>query len=194
MKTSGSSNKHGLSLAELMITIAIMTIIGGMLAYSLVIGGASWHTGDAEIQANQESRKGMMSMLRELRQAQEGNIRTMAGALYADDIIYNDINFIVISDIDGDGDTVSAGGTLEWSAPISYYAAGNQLLRQSNGAIKVLANNVTGVQFRILVVTDPINPMEESYRILTIALQTQKTSIEGRQMQSSLVSSVKIRN
>lgn len=194
MKTSGSRNTHGLSLVELMITIAIMTVIGGMLAYFLVMGAAAWHTGDAEIQANQESRKGMMSMVRELRQAQEGNIRTTAGALYADNIIYNNINFAIISDTDGDGDTVSAGGALEWSAPISYYVTGTQLLRLQNNAVRVLANNVTGVQFMILVVPDPDNPMQDSYSILTITLQTRVTSTEGRQIQSSLTSSAKIRN
>lgn len=194
MKTSRPGNDHGLNLIELMITIAIMTVIGGMLAYFLAIGGVSWHTGDAEIQANQEARKGMMSMARELRQAQESTIKTMAGALYNKNIVYNDITFITISDIDGDGDTISAGGTLEWSAPISYYVAGNQLLRQSGGAIKVLANNVTGLQFMMFVVPDPDDPTKDAYRILIIALQTQKTSIEGRQVRSNLESSVKIRN
>lgn len=194
MKNTRERTNSGLSLIEVMISIAIIVIIGGALAHFLVTGGSAWRTGDAEIQANQEARKGMMSMVKELRQAEEGNIRTTNDALYSDNVLYNNIKFVIISDTDGDGDTVSAGGTLEWSAPISYYVAGNQLLRQSNGEIKVLANNVIGVQFMMLVVTDPVNPMQESYRILTITIQTRKTSAEGRQIQSNLTSSTKIRN
>ncbi len=188
MRDARERKNSGLNLIEVMISIAIMVILGGALARFLVIGSAAWRTGDAEIQANQEARKGMMSMLRELRQAQEGNIRTTADILYADNVAYNNIKFVIISDIDGDGDTVSATGALEWSAPISYYVTGNQLLRQSNGAVRVLANNVTGLQFMKFV------DAAESIHILNITLQTRKTSIEGRQIQSSLTCSIKIRN
>ncbi|HRZ67678.1 MAG TPA: prepilin-type N-terminal cleavage/methylation domain-containing protein, partial [Candidatus Omnitrophota bacterium] len=80
MKTAARRRAHGLSLIELMISIAIVTVIGGYLAYFLVIGASAWRAGDTEIQANQESRKGMMSMAKELRQAQDGNLRTTAGA------------------------------------------------------------------------------------------------------------------
>ncbi|MFA6356700.1 MAG: prepilin-type N-terminal cleavage/methylation domain-containing protein [Candidatus Omnitrophota bacterium] len=188
MKTSGSRNNHGSSLIELMISIAILAIIGGSLSYFLLIGSAAWHTGDAEIQANQESRKGMMAMVKELRQAQDGNLRTTADVLFVDNAIYSNIKFIVISDTDGDGDTISAGGALEWSAPISYYVTGTQLVRLQNNAVTVLANNVTGVQFTKTV--DTILGIS----VLNIALQTRKTSTEGRQIQSSQTCSVKIRN
>lgn len=188
MKKAAIRDNRGLSLIELLISIAIVTIIGGYLAYFLVLGSSAWRTGDAEIQANQESRKGMMQMARELRQAQDGNLRTTADALYVDNTAYNNIKFIVISDTDGDGDTVSATGTLEWSAPISYYIAGTQLLRLQNGATKVLANNVTGLQF--IKTVDII----QGISVLNITLQTRKTSTEGRQIQSSLTCSVKIRN
>ncbi|MFA5164728.1 MAG: prepilin-type N-terminal cleavage/methylation domain-containing protein [Candidatus Omnitrophota bacterium] len=188
MKTGAERNSHGLSLIEVMISIAIVTVIGGYLAYFLVIGAAAWRAGDAEIQANQESRKGMMQMVRELRQAQEGEIKTTAGVIYADNVAYNNVMFVTISDTDGDGDTVNADGAREWSQPISYYVSGTQLLRSSNNIVTVLANNVTGIQFIKNVDTT------EGTSVFNVTLQTRKTSTEGRQMRSSLTCSIKIRN
>ncbi|MDD5270154.1 MAG: prepilin-type N-terminal cleavage/methylation domain-containing protein [Candidatus Omnitrophica bacterium] len=188
MKTAARRRAHGLSLIELMISIAIVTVIGGYLAYFLVIGASAWRAGDAEIQANQESRRGMMSMVKELRQAQDGNLRTTAGALYADNTVYNNIKFPVIADTDGDGDTVSTIGALEWSTPISYYISGTQLIRSQDGATTVLANNVIGLQFiKTVNITLGIS-------VLNVTLQTRKTSVEGRQVQSTLTCSIKIRN
>jgi prepilin-type N-terminal cleavage/methylation domain-containing protein len=188
MRTDAARNSHGLSLIEVMISIAIVTIIGGYLAYFLFIGAATWRSGDAEIQANQESRRGMMSMVKELRQAQDGNLRTTSDALYLDNTTYNNIKFIVISDTDSDGDTVNSSGGLEWSTPISYYISGTQLIRLQNGATTVLANNVIGLQF-----IKTVN-LTLGISVLNVTLQTRKTSTEGRQAQSSLTCSIKIRN
>lgn len=182
MRTMRTKNNNGVSLVELMISMAIITIIGGILAYFLLIGGSAWHTGDAEIQANQEARRGMMSMIKELRHVQAITIRNMAGNLYVDNAAYDNISFVIIYDVDGDGDTINAAGSLEWSPSISYFVNNNQLIRQMNNANTVLANNVIGLQF---VKTDDI---------LEVTLQTRKTSIEQRQIQATLTSRLKMRN
>jgi hypothetical protein len=96
--------------------------------------------------------------------------------------------FVISSDTDNDGDTIDSTGALEWSAPISYYLSGTQLVRQSEGATKVVANNVAALQFVIVVDT------VKGTRVLNVSLQTRKTSPDGRLMSSTLTSSVNMRN
>jgi len=185
---AASTRRHGLSLVEVMITVAIISVIGGALAYFLIIGSSSWRSGDAEIQANQEARIGMMTMIKEIRQAKDGNIKTTSGTLYADNTAYDNIMFVISSDTDGDGDTIDTTGALEWSAPISYYLSGTQLVRQSESSIKIVANHVTALQFVIVVDT------LKGTRVLNVTIQTVKKSADGRQMTSTLTSSVNMRN
>lgn len=195
-----SGSRKGLSLVELMITIGIVVIIGGILMHFLILGGAAWHSGDAKIQAAQEARKGIMSMTRELRQSSSATLTNMAGTPYAFDTDYTSAVFRVATVIAGNnsygsyGTAVTNTGIPNWSTPITYYVSNNQLIRLQDSVAKVLANNVTGLQFRLQNDSYVLNNKTIPVRTLLITLQTMKTSTEGRQISMTLTSSILLRN
>lgn len=173
--------RHGFSLVEVMVVIAIFSVIGGAIMSFLLIGGASWHSGDAQVQASEEVRKGMSAMVRELRQTRTSTITGVP----ADGLYYNSIIFRIPSDIDGDGDVITSTGSVEWSNPIQYSLNNGQLLRTISGTTTVLANNIMELQFR----------REEMVPdVLEISLRAQKTTLEGRVIQMNLKCKIKMRN
>lgn len=180
MRNKYSQKIKGLTLIETMVVIAIIGILSSSIIGVLLIGESSWHSGEAQIQVSQEGRRGLSSMVRELRQTRSSTITTVP----ADDNYYNSIAFSIPSDTDGDGDAIDPSGNIEWSVPIRYSLNNNQLLRTS-GATTVLANNVSALQFR----RQSISP-----DILEISLQTQKTTTEQRVIRLSLTSKIKMRN
>ncbi len=195
-------SRKGLSLVELMVTIGIMVIVGGILARFLVIGGAAWHSGDAAIQAAQEARKGIMYMTRELRQANLASLANTAGAKYAQhpNTDYNSVVFRVVTVFAGNnnygayGSVMTNAGVPNLSAPISYYINNNQLIRLKDNVTKVLANNVTGLAFRLQKDSYTLNGQECAVTTLLITLQTSKTTAERRQIPMTLTSAVLLRN
>lgn len=172
----------GLSLVELIVVIAVMSVIGAILVRFLILGNAAWHSGDAEIRATQEARKGIMSMVKELRQTNANSLRTIGGALYQDNTIYNSIVFQVVSDNNGDGSVITSTGTTEWSAPITYYVNNGQLIRLFDNTQTVIANNVTALQFCRQVNT------------LQVMLQTTVTTAEQISISTTLSSNLTMRD
>lgn len=189
----------GLSLVELMVTVAITVIVGGMLMRLLVLGGTAWHSGDAEIQAVQEARKGIMSMTRELRQCTSTALANMSGISYVPNTNYTSIVFRVPTVISGDNSYGSYGcavtnGTPNWSAPITFYVNNNQLIRLQNNTTKILANNVTGIAFCLQNFSYTQNGQICPVKTLLITLQTTKTTAERKQISMTLTSSSLLRN
>jgi len=194
--------RKGLSLVEIMVSVGIMVIIGGILVRFLVLGSAAWHSGDAEIQAAQEARKGIMSMTRELRQACSASLTNMSGTDYLThtNTNYNSIVFKIATVISGNnsygsyGSAVTSTGAPNWSAPITYYVNNNQLIRLQSNTTKVLANNVTGLTFCLQNTSYVQNGKTCPVRTLLITLQTTKTTAEGRQISITLTSSALLRD
>ena len=197
-------SRKGLSLVELMVTVAITVIIGGILARFLIIGGAAWHSGDAAIQAAQEARKGMISMARELRQGSSTTLTDMSGTPFNTTLNLNrnftsavfKIPTVVASNnsYGAYGSVITNAGTPNWSAPISYYINNNQLIRLQNNATKVLANNVTGLTFCLQDDSYILNGQTCSVTTLLITLRTTKATAERRQIPMTLTSAVLLRD
>ncbi len=193
--------RKGLSLVELMVTVAIVVVIGGILARFLILGGAAWHSGDAEIQAVQEARKGMTSMTRELRQTSSAGLTTMAGGAYVFNTNYNSIVFKVVTIVAGNnnygafGSVITNAGTPNWSAPVTYYVNNGQLIRmQPNTTNKVLANDVTGLTFCLQNTSYVLNGQTCPVTTLLVTLQTTKTTPEQRLIPMTLTSAILLRN
>lgn len=174
----------GFTLVEIIIVLFIFTIISGAIFSVLKMGGLAWNLGDVQVAVQQDLRRGMNAMIRELRQSRSSVI----SGVPADDNYYSLIIFRVPEDIDNDGDVVDDLGNVEWSNSIQYSLGGynnKQLLRVQDGTTSVLANNVNSLQLRRISVIP---------NILEIILLTQKVTIEGRSIQITLSSKVRLRN
>lgn len=171
----------GLSLVEVMVTVLIFSLIFAALFMILTGDQASWYTGDVQIELNQEIRKALLTINRELRQTRSSVI----SGVPADGNDYNSITFRVPEDIDGDGDVISATGSMEWSDDINYSLnANNQIVRLTTSGSSILANNISVLQFSR---PDP--------DIIEIGIKAQKTTVLGRTLETwTVVSSLKMRN
>jgi len=181
--------RKGVTIIEIMIVVAISTALGAAISYILLVGGASWYSGDAGVQVDQEARRGMYTMLRELR-----NTRALATIINvpADDIFYNTITFkvpdAVVTNVSGKifyVPVVNALGNIVWGDPVTYSVANSQLRRTSGGSVTVLANNVNSVTFR---------RQTSAVDVLEISIQTTKTTPQRRVITAALSCAVKMRN
>lgn len=182
VKTAGFIT--GFTLVEVMIVLAIFSIVGGAIFATLAIGRTSWQSGNVQVEVQQESRRGINRMVKELRQSGSATIVGVP----ADGEYHNSIAFQMPEDIDGDGDVVDANGNIEWGSQITYSMGGldgKQLLRSKGGQVEVLANNITNFQFRRQATTPSI---------IEITLQSQKTTIQGQLIGTTLSTQVRLRN
>ena len=169
----------GFTLVELMIVMLIFSIILGAMFAVMNMGKASWHSGDTQIQVQQEARKGMDRIVKELRQT---GTSTIIG-VPPDGNLYNTITFRI-----PDEDGIDANGNIEWGNQIAYSLGGlngQQLLRTEGEGLEVLANRVVNLQFRRQATTP---------NIVEITLQSQKTTIPGHLISATLNSQIRVRN
>lgn len=174
----------GFTLIETMIVLLIFSIILGAIFSTMTIGKLSWYSGDAQVEVQQETRKGLSRMSKELRQSRSSVIQGVP----PDGEYHNTIIFKIPEDIDGDGDTIDNSGNIEWSNDITYSLGGlnnRQLLRTEEGESTVLANNIALLQFRRGSTTQ---------ELLEINLMAEKRTIQGHIIQSTLSSQVELRN
>lgn len=99
--------QDGLSLLELIIVAAIFVVMTASLLISFVVGRRSHVAGDAYVQVQQEARRAVDAMIKELRETTSDRM-FLSGT--------STVMFQVPHDNDGDG-SVATGGTLEWGAP-----------------------------------------------------------------------------
>lgn len=172
----------GFTLVEIMIVFAIFSIIGAAIFATLTMGRKSWHTGDVQVEMQQEVRKAMNSMVKELRQSGPAVIVGVP----ADGAPYSAITFQIPEDTDNDGDVIDGSGNIEWGSQITYSLGGlngEQLLRIQSGD-RVLANNIQSLQFTRSGFGEEI----------TITLIAEKDTVFQRILTAALTSQVTLRN
>lgn len=172
-------NSIGMTLIEIIITISIFSVILIAIFSALATARTSWKSGESQISAQQEARKGLNKMIRELRQAR---VSTITG-VPADGNNYSSITFQMPT-------AISISGTT-WSSNIQYLIGGlnsSQLLRAKDGTQTVLANNISTVSFSRNTSTPDM---------IRISVTVQKNTFPGLsiiQSDISLSSEVKLRN
>jgi len=128
----------GMTLVETMITMLLFSIIIAAILATLAVARNSWQSGGSQLSVQQEARRGLNAMTEELRQLK---LSTIAG-VPADGGNYSSITFQIPQSITESGTT--------WSTNIQYSVGGlngAQLLRTQDGIQRVLANNVSLVNF-----------------------------------------------
>lgn len=172
----------GFTLVEILVSVLIFSFIFMALFAILAGGQTSWYTADVQIELNQQVRGSLSTMNRQLRQTRVSVISDVP----ADDNYYTSITFKVPQDLDGDGDVIDSFGNIEWSENINYsLSEDGQIIRSTQSGSSVLANDISSLQFR----RPSGNP-----NIIQIYITAQKTTVLGRELQTSIESRIKIRN
>ncbi|MFH1782841.1 MAG: prepilin-type N-terminal cleavage/methylation domain-containing protein [Candidatus Omnitrophota bacterium] len=168
--------KKGFTLLELMIVLAIFTVIMGSIFTALSIGKNSFYTGSVQVEMQQEARKGLDRMVKELRQTNNFVIPSLP----ADDIFYNTITFrLPVTDVNG---------YTNWTSDVTYSLGGlngTQLLRMTVNGTEILANNINSIQFRRTTSTP---------NVIDIRIQAVKNTLIGHTIQAPLNCQVNMRN
>jgi len=163
--------KNGFTLLELMVVVLLTSVVMAALFMVLSSGQSTWFEADTQVTVQQELRKALRAMKRDL--AMSG-----AGA--------SKIN------VSADGSSVqfhisqgaTADGVVNWSStPINFSVASGQLLRTEGASTAVLANNV-----------GPLSFTRDSSRMLNITITVSKTTKANRNISVTHEESIYLRN
>ena len=169
----------GLSLIELIIVVFLFSIMTGAIFMLLGTARSCWKSGGSQLSVQQDARRGLNTMAKELRQAR---LSTISG-VPADGTGYSSITFQIPQ-------SISAAGTT-WSTNIQYTVGGlnsSQLLRTQDANQRVLANNISSLSLSRNAPTPDI---------INIALGVQKNTFPGLsaiQTTITTATEVKVRN
>jgi len=133
----------GMTLVEVMVVVAILTLVMGILFGLSTSMGDTARVQGAKITSSDQARRGMIYATRDLRQAANSTISALPAAT---------ISYRVAADLDGNGSAVDVGANIELSGVHQIErdltdANGDgitrtQLVLKMGGAVQVLANDV----------------------------------------------------
>lgn len=188
--------KKAFSLLEVLISVAIFLIIASAMFALLTSGRKAFDMGAAQIDVEQEARRALDYMSKELRQSSDSKINGVAKGANGNTIIFE-----IPYDIDNDGDVIDdLSGGIEWSndaggigtITYTYMGVTNQITRSLSisGEQIVLASDISSLNFSRPLVADTV----------AIAVTAEKYPFKGfsgptdEKVTVSLNSQVKVRN
>lgn len=159
-------NSSGMSFLEMMVSITIFMVIVSSIFTVVYTGRLYWRVGTSQIDVQQEARRALSYMAKELQQTRVAFLE----GLPTDDAVHAWATFRIPQDNDGDYTVLDSIGQVdEWSNNIAYCldTANRRLIRllsknqldnpmsvclcqdgsQANCTGKVLANNVNSLGF-----------------------------------------------
>ena len=168
-----NNNEKGLTFIEVVLSLAIFSVLSLILYQAFSMGSKSLDTTSAQSRVNGETRVGMERITKELRSARYSDATVVQS---------DQLQFKVPQSISPEGD-------ITWSGWIQYELGGidgEQLLREdvSSGDTTVLANRVSSLQF-----VKNSNP-----DTVTINLTALDSTSYGNSAQVSLTGTVEFRN
>lgn len=126
--------KKGFSLAELMVTVAILSVVALGIYNTLGVGSRSFYMEANHLELQQQARNALIRLVYELRQASSASIAVTVVSATSDRIVFN---------------TQSALG-------VKYYLSGTRLVREfPAGTIKTVADNIGYLKFTPTPATNP---------------------------------------
>lgn len=157
---------RGFTLIEVLISFLILTILMAGVFMVLNAANQSWYTESGIMDLQQEARRAIQGMSREIRQSRPSYVNVGVGA--------DNVQFRVPSDITTD--------PLTYYGNITYSLNSNQIIREyPAGTTKVLANNIDSLSFSL------------SGNTVEVVLTASK-NINGRQVSFPLTEKVRLRN
>ena len=138
-------SQAGMTLIEVMVSVSILVVvIGAIFGLATALGDAAT-TQFAKTNASDEARKGMLYVVRDLRQSADFSISGLPAA---------SITYRMATDLDGNGTAVDVGGNLELDAARTITRdledlngdgfGETQLVRIDGATVQVLANGLAG--------------------------------------------------
>ena len=200
--------ENGMTLLEVMVAVAILTIVMGTLfGLSISLGDTAQVQG-AKITSSDEARRGVIYATRELRQAANSSVTGLPGAT---------ITYSVAVDLDGNGSAVDVGSRIELSVIRTIErdltdANGDgvrdtQLVMKTGGAVQVFANNLLQDEdANVNGVLDPGEDRNLNGRLdhgvwfertgssVRVTIETESQSRQGRLIETRLTETVFPRN
>lgn len=161
----------GMSFLELMVSMAIFSVIIASTFTAIFTGRLYWRVGTAQLDVQQQARQAISYMVKELRQTRNGDGNVGGGSpvailenLPADGNSYTSVTFRIPQDTDNNGTVLNVSGQIvDWSEKTTYCLVNNQIIRQEKDSaspldcvcealtdkckVKVLANNVNTLLF-----------------------------------------------
>ena len=173
-----NGNCQGFSMVELLITVAIFTMLSGALFSTLTVGDRSWVNNRAKIEIQQDLRNAMGWLREDLLQTGSAGITNVP----ADGTSYTTITFYKANGV--------SCTSLSWDTSAIVLSKGGtnstQLLRTyGTGSAKVLANNIS---------TFSLKRQASTPDILEVTLTGRKSSSKGGTITSDLSFNVQLRN
>ena len=144
--------RGGYTLIEIMVTVAIVSVVAALISPLLTNMTSFWRLTQARAVIERDARVSMDLMNRAIRQAQSS---TIVLSNYPQQPPYSAISF---TDIKGNS--------------VSFYQQGNYLYEKFNTTVSMLTKNLEFVSFTFPDSSDP--------GILSVAMTTQKSTYLGR--------------
>jgi prepilin-type N-terminal cleavage/methylation domain-containing protein len=167
--------KRGFTLIEVLVSLVLVLFMFAALFMVLSTGRTAMSQADTQIALQQEIRKAVSEMTREISSSGASQVSCPANGTNCSSLAFN----------------VSQGalstGAINWStAMINYSLSSGQILRaQSGNTSRILANNISSLTFRRLAATS---------RILRINITASKTTAYNRPFSTTWDADVYLRN
>ncbi len=164
-------NEQGFTLLEVVVAVAISSVISYALFLALRMGDEQIRTTDLKMTIQDSMREGLYKMIQEIRQSAPGKVNIDSSG--------NSISFSIPDPNNAVGDDYSAN--WDDAIQVSYALGGddgNQIMRTVSNDVttKVMANDVTGVTFA----GNAGNPT-----LVTLTMNVQRTLTNGRLVPST---------
>ncbi|MFC1594219.1 PilW family protein [Candidatus Omnitrophota bacterium] len=169
------------TMPELMMAIAIFTVITLAVFVSFMVGNNSWQLNSVQIELQQELRKATTWLTRELRQS--GVWYDIDGISVDDDgAVDASITFRVSNSVD------NATGLIIWSDAITYSIGGanlDQIIRQDSVDTSIIANRIDTLEF---------TRSATEANVVSVHIVVEGNTATGRTITMETVFDVRLRN
>ncbi len=177
MNLKANHNQAGFTLVEALLTALLFSLLLGACLVLFLASSDSWQTNSVRVELQQELRKAVDWMRQDLLVAGASTITNVP----ADGTWDNTISFRTATGV--------SNGAVVWSGSTIQFQRGGtgslDLQRVSGAQTKVLAKNISTLQFRRLAA---------SPQLLEVNVIASKTTLKGRSLSNTISFKVALRN
>ena len=155
--------KKGFTLLELMVVVLLTSVVMSALFMVLSSGQSTWFEADTQVTVQQELRKALRAMTRELAMSGPSQV-----SVEDDGAADTSVSFNISTGATG-------GGVVSWTGPINFSVVSGQLLRINGSDTRVLANNVSSLRLlragaspRMLRINTTVTKNTKANRVINV--------------------------